>query len=613
MDYKDIFRPETLAKLNRQSQENLRDMLGNKTIMQSQIELMRLLQEVEEAEAPYKDQLEELAKEMVEKLYPVIEEQGIILDAKIVPMGDVNDSLDEIKVNKPNQIQIPLTIKDGKEYRRLAPSLDKLGYSWSEGKFSQIDPMDLSFPFELHQYPNSNNPKKLIKYKSRLSESITPEGRRRIINGITQGAALKGAFSFYMFKDYLDAIDETLIEKYNTIMKNSFGVYDDDNAIAMMLSMLAQGHKMGGGSSKVILPKQGGLDEIKVNKPLIFDKFPIEVKSESDYNNIIKYLDSKGYKFQEGQSLLSPGGYLDKPFYIYQSYPKKVIFTTNKQNAYDKNIGEQINEGQQDSGITIRARAICFPMLVHEIIKGLYELISLQGFKGDKQQNQQVVDKVDTLPNEMHDIKFGKHIFDALNNIFVNSQYDDPRIREHFFAEIYQLEDDDFLAFVEGAINGDLSIREKKWAEQVMKEIQHDLKGDDYDQEGLDEGISKKGLLAGLLLSAGLSWGQIKPEYKAKIDSIQNTNLNPQQKRAEIQKIVQLNRDEIGGKKREDFLRNMAASGFTDETKYKKYLSKLGKQKDVELDGKNNKNFKSTDCGISKQHAKDDKQSEKKK
>jgi hypothetical protein len=93
-------------------------------------------------------------------------------------------------------------------------------------------------------------------------------------------------------------------------MKNSFGVYDDDNAISLMLSQLAQNAKSAGGSSKVI-----------------------------------------------------------------------------------------INESQE-SGITIKARALNFPMLVHELIKGLYELVSLQGFKGDKEANQGVVDKVDKLKHD---------------------------------------------------------------------------------------------------------------------------------------------------------------------------------------------------------------------
>jgi len=86
-----------------------------------------------------------------------------------------------------------------------------------------------------------------------LNEAISPESRRRIINAITQGAALRGTFSFYLFKEHLDEIDPTLVDKYSDIMKNSFGIYDDPNAVAMMLSLLAQGHKAAGGSSKVII------------------------------------------------------------------------------------------------------------------------------------------------------------------------------------------------------------------------------------------------------------------------------------------------------------------------------------------------------------------------
>ena len=92
----------------------------------------------------------------------------------------------------------------------------------------------------------------------------------------------------------------------------------------------------------------------------------------------------------------------------------------------------------------------------------------------------------------------------------------------------------------------------------------------------------------------------LKPEYKAKIDSIQKTNLNPQEKRAEIQKLVQLNRDEISGKHRADFLKSMAAAGFTDEEEYKKYLKKLAKQPEAQLDGMQGPEFSHGKCGISK-------------
>jgi hypothetical protein len=116
--------------------------------------------------------------------------------------------------------------------------------------------------------------------------------------------------------------------------------------------------------------------------------------------------------------------------------------------------------------------------------------------------------------------------------------------------------------------------------------IKYKLREELSKKETIEEGFLGKGFLAGLLMATGLSWGQIKPEYKAKIDSIQKVQtLTPQEKRAEIQKIVQINRDEISGKKRQDFLRNMAAANFTDEEEYRRYLAKNAKKKDVGLDG----------------------------
>lgn len=469
MDYASIFKPETLAKLNKQSQENLKKMLGDKSLMQTMIQSQQLLGEIAAAEAPYKEQLEELAKEMVEKLYPVIEEQGIVLDAKIVGMGDVNATLDEVK-----------------------------------------------------------NPPK-------LKEGITPEGRRRIINSISQGAALKGAFSFYLFKDYLDTIDPSLIEKYNQIMKNSFGIYDDDNAIAMMLSALAQGHKAAGGSSKVILKEiaLNDLEKVKKHGGKVIDSFKIGnydlTLVEFSWGKTVSLTSNdKEYFIPQGMDKTptdnSPKDILPNLRQIIKKvgewinkYGTLEIGSSNKRNTeYYKNwLGKEFNVGEiedqginpytqttewgftaspkqnslnesQESGITIRARAINFPMLVHEIIKGLYELISLQGFKGTKDQNQAVVDRVDTLKNEPEDIKYGRQIFEALNDIYAESGYEDSRIREHFFAEIYQLEDEDFLEYVENAINGTLTPAEKRWTQQVLKEIQIDLKDDDFKDSGIE-------------------------------------------------------------------------------------------------------------------------------
>ena len=38
---------------------------------------------------------------------------------------------------------------------------------------------------------------------------------------------------------------------------------------------------------------------------------------------------------------------------------------------------------EENEQFVIKARALCFPMLLHEIVKGLYEIVGTEGFEKD--------------------------------------------------------------------------------------------------------------------------------------------------------------------------------------------------------------------------------------
>lgn len=472
MEYKEFFSPSTLAKLDKQSAENLKQMLGDKNLMQTIMSSQQLLGQIAKAEAPYKNKLEKLAVDIVKELYPIIDEEGITIDAKIVSMSDVNKSLDEIKINKPI------------DYQKL----------WDETYKEAIDKINRKGNPDINAWDKEllNIRKKIFKEKTGksiddINESISPESRRRIINAITQGAAVRGAFAFYLFKEHLDEIDPSLVDKYNEIMKNTFGVYDDENAIAMFLAMLAQGHKAAGGSSKVII------NEIRINKPKPLN-FYYEKSNELFPNEYYGYL--KGgiinnkyginafyYPSENAFKVYEPNRFNDDAINYLSKFGELknsvLIIPSDKVNI----ANEPINEQQENSKITIQARAINFPMLVHEIVKGLFELISLQGFKGSKEQNQAVVDKVDLLTNEPYDLKYGKFIFDALRDVALNNNAESKTI-PYFFAEVYKLDDEEFIEFVENSILGKLTSEQERWAKITIREIEDDLKAD---STGLDE------------------------------------------------------------------------------------------------------------------------------
>ncbi len=331
MEYKDIFSPETLQTLKGKSGESLRQMMGNKTLIQGMMRSQELLDQIAEAESGYTDLLENEAIEIVKKAFPIIDYADIEIDAKIGGQAQVSD-------HEPEESE------DGGE----------------------VEP-----------------------------DKAPDDKKRRVINAITQGSSVRGAFAYLAFRDSLDHLDDQLVDNYSEILKLTFGTYDDEQAIAMMLAMLAQGKKIAGGESNV---------------------------------------------------------------------------------KYD----------EEEDKFVIHATAINFPFLVHEIVKGLYEILALQGFSTDKEKNKGIIKRVDKVEAEPRDLQYGKFIYDGINNLYVNSSYDDSRVRDFLYTEIYKLEGNEFMSFIENAINNKFTPQQKGWAEGVMKQIDRDLKKDDTHLSDLD-------------------------------------------------------------------------------------------------------------------------------
>lgn len=314
-----------------------------------------------------------------------------------------------------------------------------------------------------------------------LDEEFSAEQKRRIVNGITQGAALRGTYSFLLFREYIDDLDPSLVQKYKDLMNATFGGYDDDNSVAFMLSRIQQGMKMGGGSSKVIMRES--LNELGINKitpSKVLDKC-IEIAEKGV--RTIKILQNEFGFNPNNNPNANVKEWLSK---LNQSKLNQIYIYFNK---FEIPISES-----QGSQITVVARAICFPMLLHEVVKGLYEILSQNAFKEDedKEFQKNVYNNVDKLENEPHDLQYGKFIYDSINTLYNESDYDDPRVRELLFIEVYKLHDNEFLSFIENAINNKLSSSQKRWAQNVMKDIDKDLKMDDTGLDGLDERIIKK-------------------------------------------------------------------------------------------------------------------------
>jgi hypothetical protein len=261
IQYKDIFKdPETIQNLKSKSVSSRERMLGNEKLMKILQRSKVLIDQLAQDEAPHKAALEKLAVDMVKKMYPIIDEFDIEIEATLG-----NDQL------PPSN-----NVDDEEEEEIDLPSADI------------------------------------------MNDEVA---KRRLINAITQGASIRGALD-KPFMDFLnqapdnllDSYSETLsniegsVDKYGETLKKVFGIFHDEEALAMFLAMLAGG---AGGEDK------GG-------------------ESEAEFD-------------------------------------------------------------EEEGKLKIRATGLIFPFLIHEIIKGLYEIVSLQGFTKSKEINQATVSSIDKL------------------------------------------------------------------------------------------------------------------------------------------------------------------------------------------------------------------------
>jgi len=129
----------------------------------------------------------------------------------------------------------------------------------------------------------------------------------------------------------------------------------------------------------------------------------------------------------------------------------------------------------------IKARAIVFPVLILEIVKGMYEIIGLFGFD-DLERGEKVVSKVDKIQNEPEDIAYGqlitKNLFDIINKLEADVTPDE---RDDFLQDIYKLDNSEFIKLMTNVINNNVPTDQINMLKGMFSQMRSDKKADDAD------------------------------------------------------------------------------------------------------------------------------------
>jgi hypothetical protein len=119
------------------------------------------------------------------------------------------------------------------------------------------------------------------------------------------------------------------------------------------------------------------------------------------------------------------------------------------------NVGGKESVDRNTQPPTIIARAVNFPILVHELIKGVMEVLAIKGRPKDEEGNETDFEDVesseDTLEKEMWDLRLGPAIWERVRNRFPEEilvDEDKYRMQLILFSHIIQKPAKEFLIFM---------------------------------------------------------------------------------------------------------------------------------------------------------------------
>ena len=383
------------------------------------------------------EKLEELAKEVIYAEYGNILD-NVDLDIRLVPYGKVAEEMPELsdiserpasKREQEREMQSDEEKEDQEEVDKKKSFLDKL-FKKSEEK---------------EKFVGSE------EYKERVDKA-------KLINNIIQGEAknTKKILHSELVKQGLTKIFGTPKDK------QIFKVWDDLTKVADKLDwiipiedkaeMMASGPGHFAGSVQVKWPESEQEEEYEEEESEFQMEGDEDTPSPRSAEDILKELES-------GEDL----------------------------EDLEEEIGELFSHGNP----VIKVVGVDFPMLLHETVKGIYELIAAAYLPSAEAQKEEIKKAkvvkmaVSSYEDEAEDFRYGPFIAAALRDFVNNCKGSDryPNMREYVFGKMVLLEAKEFLSLMKEILEKSNSAKLK--IEEIISEIIDELR--EYEISMIDE------------------------------------------------------------------------------------------------------------------------------
>ena len=150
--------------------------------------------------------------------------------------------------------------------------------------------------------------------------------------------------------------------------------------------------------------------------------------------------------------------------------------------------GEDLGAGREELDLetdppTIKAEGALFPVLVHELYKGVMEYVSAHGLPSDPSTAEDVIGMEDTLPAEVWDLRLGPVIWEKFRDAYPQELFDSQdrkRLQNYFYYKFVNLPAEQFIALAKEILSG--SDKGKEIVKRMVDEIIQQLKDEDYEE-----------------------------------------------------------------------------------------------------------------------------------
>jgi hypothetical protein len=141
------------------------------------------------------------------------------------------------------------------------------------------------------------------------------------------------------------------------------------------------------------------------------------------------------------------------------------------------NAGRCDVEKHPNSKAQIKAQAMVFPVLIHELVKGVMEVLSMHGQPSQENIAKYAINKADFIQAESWDMRFSK----IWNRFCEAIPADDFNLKHHAYADVAALPPAEFNSFMKEVI-GKTSSGKIRMGE-IISEIKRELQEDEYNEQ----------------------------------------------------------------------------------------------------------------------------------